>query len=63
MAARYAGSNQQSEASGDDRAKHRLGRSGRRRGNLVYSTNESPLVPSELSQGKRAKRVKAATDG
>lgn len=63
MAARDAGSNQQSEASGDESLMHGLGRPGRRRGNLVYSTSERPLVPSQRSQAQHAKFIEAATMG
>lgn len=63
MAARDAGNNEQSEASGDEDIINGLGRRGRRRGNLVYSFNKRPLVPSEQSQAQHAKFMKAAQEG
>lgn len=62
LAARHAGDNQQSEASGDKSLMHGLGRPGRRRGNLVYSTRERPLPSSQRSQAKHASFIKAATE-
>lgn len=63
MAARDAGDNDQSEASGNEDVIQGLGRSGRRRGNLVYSNKERPLVPSQNRQAKHAEYLKAAKNG
>lgn len=63
MAAREAGNNEQSEASDDEDFINSLGTRGRRRGNLVYSTEPRPLVPSQRSQKKHAMVLKAAAEG
>lgn len=63
QAARDAGNNDQSEASGDDGAINGLGRRGQRRGNLIYSVQPRPLVPSQNSQAKHAEVLRAAALG
>lgn len=63
LAAREAGDNDQSEASGDDGIINGLGKKGSRRVNLVYSTRQRPLVPSQNSQAKHAAVLAAVAAG
>lgn len=63
MAAQDAEKNEQSDASVDEDLINVLGRSGRRRSDLIYSFHPRPLVPSDSSQDLHATYITAARQG
>lgn len=62
-AARDAGCNEHSQASGEDELIRNLGRRRTKRTNKVFSSLPRPLVPSQQSQQKHAAVMRAAASG